>query len=76
MTKGKDDQKLNHKESDIKNKRTPEQKSQPQAFEETTSKGRKNEKQGKAQPSGRWHKTGSSTQGAKQENQWFPGTLE
>ena len=48
MTKGKDDQKLNHKERDIKNKHTSEQKSQPWAFEETTSKGRKNEKQGKA----------------------------
>ena len=46
------------------------------AFKETTSKGRKNEKQGKARPSGDGHKTGSGTHGAKQGNQWFPGTLD
>ena len=39
-------------EGDIKNKHTSEQKSHPWAFKETASKGRKNQKQGKAQPSG------------------------
>ena len=46
-------------------------------FEETASKGRKKmrnrEKLGLL---GNGHKTSSSTQGAKQWNQWFLGTLD
>ena len=50
MTKTKDGQKVNHKERDIKC--TPEQKSQPWLSKKQHQKEEKNEKQGKARPSG------------------------
>ena len=47
------------------------------AFEETASKGRKKMRnRQRLGLLGDGHKTGSGTQGAKQGNQWFFGTLD
>ena len=47
------------------------------AFKETASKGKKKMRnRERLSLLGDGHKTGSGTQGAKQGNQWFPGTLD
>ena len=69
MTKKKDGQKLDHKEREIRNQCTPEWKvshglSKKQHQEEENMRNRE-----MLNLLGDGHKTGSGTQGAKQENQ-------
>ena len=69
MTKRKDDQKLNHKECDIRNKCTPEWKVSHGLSKKKHLKEEKMRNRERLNLLGDGHKTGSGTQGAKQGNQ-------
>ena len=64
MTKRDDGQKLNHKEGDIKKQAHSRIENLAMGFRRNSIKGKKNEKQGKAQPSGQW----------AQNRLWYPGS--
>ena len=76
MTKRKVGQKLNHKEHDIKNKRIRNRKVSHGLSKKQHQKEEKMRNRERLSLLGDGHKIGSGTQGAKQGNQWFPGTLD